>query len=298
MDVQEELLQRFAKTIDLPAFLGQQGFRLVEGQEPGMLAMGRADTGEVLRLEKDVERGGWTYASEMDPRDRGTAADFVARRDGASRAACVERLAACADERASRTAEAAKYRAFQREMPASLRQAVRAHEEAKSAEHAASKSLERLGVPPGTLDERRFGAVKRDADVRGMTAEPEALWASRYRPTDKALVLVERPIDAIAYERAHGKQSVCYLATGTRPGEEQQKRLAHLLAEVPDNVKVVLAYGRDEAGRRMAGEVKALSPMIRMERHAPELGARWADQMQVERRHAMSLQKRGPALER
>src|SRR5262249_18810170 len=103
MDVQEELLQRFARAVDMPAFLGQQGFGLVDGREPGRLCMGRAETGEVLRLEKDVERGVWTYASEMDPRDRGTVADFVARRDAGNRAACVERLAGCADERGNRS---------------------------------------------------------------------------------------------------------------------------------------------------------------------------------------------------
>ncbi len=298
MDVQDELLQRFSKAIDLPAFLGQQGFRLVAGQEAGKLCMGRAETGEVLRLEKDIGRGGWTYVNEMDPRDQGTVADFVARRGGADRSACVERLAACADERGNRSAEGARYRAFLREIPQDLRRAVRDHEQAKLAEHAASRALERLGVPAGTLDERRFGAVKRDEDVRRIASEPEGLWASRFRATDKAVVLVERPIDAIAYERTHGKQSVCYLATGSRPGEEERKRLAHVLAEVPENVKVVLAFGRDETGRRLTNEVQALAPMVPMERRAPELGARWADQMQLERRHSMSQQKRSPGLER
>jgi Toprim-like len=298
MDVQEELSQRFARAVDMPAFLGQQGFRLVDGQEPGRLCMGRAETGEVFRLEKDVERGGWTYANEMDPRDRGTVADFITHRNGGNRAACLERLAACADERGHRSPEGARYRAFLREMPEDLRRAVREHEHARSVEQAASRALDRLGVPPGTLDERRFGAVKHDADVRALAAEPEGLWASRYRPTDRAVVLVERPIDAIAYERAHGRQTVCYVATGSKPGDEQRKRLAHVLAEVPENVKVVLAFGRDEAGRRMAAEVQALAPMVRMDRHAPNLGARWADQMQLERRHAVSLQRRAPGLER
>ena len=61
---------------------------------------------------------------------------------------------------------------------------------------------------------------------------------------------------------------------------------------------MVLAFGRDEAGRRLAQDIQALAPMVRMTRHAPELGARWADQMQLERRHVASLQRTRPAIER
>jgi hypothetical protein len=298
MDVQEELLQRFGKMIELPAFLGQQGFELAKHQEPGRLCMTRPSTGETLLLDKDVERGGWSYVNPADPADRGNVVDFVTRRDRASRKESLDRLLACCDERGRGSAEATRYRAFLRAMPEELSRATRDHEQAKRAELAVTAMLDRQGVARGTLDEWRFGAVKRDADVTALITEPKALWASKYRPGDKAIVLVERPIDAIAYERAHGRQSVCYVATGSRPDDEQRRRLAHVLAEVPDGARVVLAYGRDDAGRKLAAEVQALVPLARMERRAPEFGARWADQMQLERRHALSLRKVGAALER
>jgi hypothetical protein len=61
---------------------------------------------------------------------------------------------------------------------------------------------------------------------------------------------------------------------------------------------VVLAFGRDQSGRALADEVQRLAPQVRMERQAPQLGARWADQMQLEQRHAVSLRREntGPAL--
>jgi Toprim-like len=298
MDVQEELLQRFAKMIELPAFMGQQGFELAKHPEPGRLSMTRPSTGETLLLDKDVERGGWSYVNPSNPTDRGSVVDFVTRRDGVSRKECLDRLLACCDERGRGSAEATRYRAFLGAVPEDLARATRDHEQTKRAELAVTKMLERLGVARGTLDEWRFGGVKRDADVTALITEPQALWASKYRPGDKAVVLVERPIDAIAYERAHGRQGVCYLATGSKPSDEQRRKLAHVLAEVPDGARVVLAYGRDDAGRKLAAEVQSLVPLARMERHAPELGARWADQMQLERRHALSLRKVGPALER
>jgi hypothetical protein len=298
MDVQDELLQRFGRAVDLPAYLGSRGFVLSEHQEPGRIGMTSPGTGEKLLLEKDVERGGWTYVNAVDPSDRGTVADFIARRDGLTRSACIDRLAACCDERGRGSPEAARYRAFLRNLPEDLARATKEHERDQRAELAVAASLDRFGVERGTLDEWRFGAVKQDRDVAALVSEPRALWASRYRPEDRGVVLVERPIDAIAYERAHGRQAVCYLATGSSPDDEQRRKLAHVLAEVPDGTKVVVAFGRDEAGRRLAAEVQALAPLVRMERHAPELGARWADQMQLERRHALSLQRPGAALER
>jgi hypothetical protein len=298
MDVQEELLQRFAKGIDLPAYLGARGFVLSEQRQPGTIAMTNHATRETLRLEKDVERGGWKYISADDPGDRGDVADFIARREGLTRVACVDRLAACCDERGRGSAEAARYRAYLRAEPDELASATREHEQAKLQELATNRALDRFGVQRGTLDEGRFGPVKSDTDVTRLVVEPSELWASKYRPGDKAVVLVERPIDAIAYERAHGRQSVCYLATGSMPSDEQRRKLAHLLAEVPGGTRVVLAFGRDEAGRRLAAEVQALAPLTRMERHAPELGARWADQMQLERRHALSMKRLSRGLER
>ena len=49
MDVQEELLQRFARMIDLPAFVGQRGFELAQGQEPGRLRMVHPNQWKLLK---------------------------------------------------------------------------------------------------------------------------------------------------------------------------------------------------------------------------------------------------------
>jgi hypothetical protein len=296
MDVHDELLSRFAKTIDLPAFVWQQGFRVSEERAPGQLRMNHPTTGESLVLERHPERG-WTYGSADRAMERGSIVDYLVQREGTSRAACLERLIACADERGLRSQEAARYRAVLRERPEELEAARREHEQAQAAERVARRVLERCGVPGGAIDEPRFGRPLRAEDAATLTTEPKALWASRYRPSDKVVVLVERPIDAIAYERALGKQGACYIATGSNPDEEQRKRLAHILAEVPDRVGVVLAFGGDRTGRKLAEEIQGLAPMVRMERQAPQFGARWADQMQLEARHALSLQRvnRGPS---
>src|SRR5262249_15703199 len=106
-------------------------------------------------------------------------------------------------------------------------------------------------------------------------------------------VLVERPIDALAYEQRHGKQQSCYIYTGDNPSGDSKRKIAHLLADLPDGMKVVVALGRDRRGDELATQLGKLAPSLQMERHKPELGARWADHMQIEHRHRRSLQRLG-----
>src|SRR3569833_1761625 len=72
MEAHEELYLRVGSMIDLPAFLGQQGFQLGARQEPGRLSLVLRPTGETLWLERDVDRGGWTYTNAGEPHGRGT----------------------------------------------------------------------------------------------------------------------------------------------------------------------------------------------------------------------------------
>ena len=163
----------------------------------------------------------------------------------------------------------------------------------------AVRVLERFGVARHEYDAWRFGPVRSDADVARVISEPQGLAASRFRPTDKRLVFTERPIDAIAYERAKGNQLACYMYTGSQLDPDTLRKVAHVIAEVPAGMTVVLAFGRDEGeGQAMAEQIRQLAPSLRMERDHPELGARWADQMQLERRHARSFQRPSPTLDR
>jgi hypothetical protein len=288
------VLERFERAVDLPMYLGYRGFRLVVEQDPSRLAMTDPRTGDVLDVRKDVESGAWSFTNRRDTHDRGTLTDFLVARDGLSPAACLERMVALANPLV-RDAEGHRYRQFEHGQAPELRRAIDEHVGALQAEKTALQRLERLGVARGTLDEWRFGKVRTDNDLAKVVSDPADLWASKYRASDQKLVIVERPLDAMAYEKARGNQSCCYLAVGGNLSETQKKKLAHLLCEVPCN-KVVLAFGRDEVGRRLAQEVQALAPSLRMERESPAFGARWSDQMQMEQRHARSMKRLSPAL--
>jgi hypothetical protein len=295
MRVDEALLERFEKAVDMPAYLSSRGY-IASVPEPDRdhIAM-TGPRGDVLRLQKDPERGDWTYANAAAPADRGSLSAFLERHEGRDRKAALEVLIACAQERRRDVAEALAYRQVLAAKPDDLRQAEITYLGAAERRRDAGKMLERLGVSPASLDTWRFGAVRGANDVARLVAEPGpgVLVPSRYRPTDRKLVLVERPIDAVAYEARHGRQQACYIATGSTLDPERARRLAHVLAEAR-GVEVVVAYGRDRRGEELAAQVHSLAPLSRFERRSPDIAVRWADQMQLEARHARSLGRLGP----
>jgi len=177
-----------------------------------------------------------------------------------------------------------------------VQNARREYERGREEERGAAAVLEKAGIAQGTLDEWRFGGVKNLETVAKVMADPADLWASKYRPTDKQLVFTEQPIDAMAYEKIRGRQISCYMATGREITPEVKKKIAHVLCEVPPGVTVVLAFGRDERGQRLAEQVRALAPTLRMELQPPHFGGRWSTQLQLEHRHSRSLGRSVPEL--
>ena len=103
------------------------------------------------------------------------------------------------------------------------------------------------------------------------------------------MVIVERPIDAIAYERAHGKQRATYIYLGDNPSDQTKRVLAHIIRDAPRNLSVVAALAKDSRGAALSDEIGKAAGSRPVERRAPEFGNRWADQMQIEGRHRDSL---------
>jgi hypothetical protein len=288
--------ERFERAVDLPLYLGYRGFQLAsDDRDPSRLTMLNPKTGEALIVAKDLESGTWSYNNARDSGDRGTLTDFLVTHDGLSPPACLERIVALGNPLV-RDAEGHRFRQFVQERAPDLQRAVARHLTAVEAETSAHRALSKLGIGRGTLDEGRFGRIKTDDDLAKMLRDPADLWASKYRATDHKIVLTEQPIDAMAYEKSRGKQRCCYMATGGTPSEAQLKKLAHVLCDMPPGTKVVLAFGRDEVGKKLAADLQSLLPAIKMERDMPAFGARWSDQMKLEQRHVRSMSRGAPSL--
>ena len=296
MERKDPMLERFERAVDLPLYLAYRGYALVPNeQDASRLTMANPKTGDTLSLRQDLETSTWSYASLRDREDRGTLADYLVTRQQLAPKACLERVIALSNPLV-RDPEGHHFRQFVHGAAPELTSALSKHRKAIDEEMSAVGTLEKLGVAKGSLDEWRFGRVRSNDDLAKVLSDPSDLWASKYRPTDQTIVLTEQPIDAMAYEKSRGKQVACYMATGGEPSELQKKKLAHLLCEVPPGVKIVLAFGRDDAGRKLAAEIQALVPTVKMEREMPAFGARWSEQMKLEQRHVRSITRHAPSL--
>jgi hypothetical protein len=276
------LIKRLEKQIDLPAWLVTQGYHLSPTQpDPTRLAM--ADRyGETIHLRKDLERDTWTYTAASEPAERGTVVDLMVRRDGVSLDEAVNRMAACLD-RGNKGRQPVAYRDALSDRQNDLHRAAGRHVEVLKIERSALRDLERLGVNSAGYDEWRFGRPSR------LLRNPTALENSRYRSSDRSIVFVERPIDAVAFEQKDGHQHACFIYTGDNPDVEATRKIARVLAEAPASLKVVLAFARDRRGTELADQVAQLTAGRQLERRAPEYGVRWADEMQIQQRHRESL---------
>jgi len=276
-------LDELAKHVDMPAYLLARGY----GVAPGCTGRDGIDFvkgDEVVRVGR-LDSGPWTFTDPKEPWRSRSMSDFLREREGLP---AKEALARIVDlqRRGTRAEVGVAYQRLKTTRPPELQAAEAELAREMSGAKLAERMLERIGVPRASYDEWRFGKL-RSSSLETLTREPEGLWGSRSRSADKMLVLVERPIDAVAYESVRGQQECCYLAVGKLTGEQAQK-LAHVLGDVR-GVKVALAFGATERGQALAERVRAIAPMVAMERHAPPSIGRWAEHQELQQQHSAAL---------
>jgi hypothetical protein len=316
MSVEDQLIARLGKQIDLPAYLAHRGYDFAgtlrghdstAGHTVGIVM--RAGTvlpgvmPSLLVLARDPERGGWSYTDTTNPANRGNIGDYLQHHEKLSQTSALERIAACLDRHRRDVPEAEHYRECLANKPLPLRRAENEHQAISEQHRDVLADLARLGVRTNTVIDTagarttvpgppsRFQPLQVRADLLRLVEEPAKIWTSAYRPTDKQLVLVERGIDAVAHAQKHRNPDVCYVAVGSELTPVRRAQLAHLLAELPSGMSVVAAFGRDERGRHLTEDVGRLVPHIPLKRSPPDFGARWSDQMQLEARHERSMNR-------
>lgn len=288
----EPILERFSRSIDLPTYLTQRGFVLDPSSTVGeRLRMHVPYTGERLDLEMDPEKRSWKFSDPDKLGRAGTVAHLLIE-GGATPAQAVEHLIACADDRRLDDPEAVRYRNAVRQKPPQLARAVNRHLEVLDRTAAATRSLKHLGVHRDSLDQWRFGKLASEAEVSIALADPPVAWFSRYRTTDKTLVITERPLDAFAYEQARGSsQSCCYMAIGSQTSHERRELLEKVLKDLPTGMAVVVACGDHTRGRQLLQEVRQVAPERVLPSQPPPMGNRWADYAALSERHRKSMSR-------
>lgn len=95
------------------------------------------------------------------------------------------------------------------------------------------------------------------------------LWTSRERATDRRLVFVESPTDALAYQQANDVQDARYLAVGAKIQPRQEPLLVKAIGNAPPAALLVLGFGATAAGEALASRMKAIGRSRTFERHSP-----------------------------
>lgn len=302
MTIEQELLARYGRHIDLPAYLQSRGYQVDQESSSDSRVLRMADpSGRPITIAKALDGdSGWTYANPADRADHGTICDYLQRHEGLSVPAAINRVASCLDPTRRDVPEAVAYRTAIVHKPEPLRRAEHEHEVLTTTRGAAVRALSRAGLSSQTIDETRLGPINGLNDFTRLTSEPSVgeLWASRYKSTDRTLVIGERPLDALGCVQQRRDPRAACLAVGQQLDPAQRKRLAHVLGAVPSGVSVVLAFGNTTRGRQLANEVHALAPMLKMERQPPSLPGRWGEHLQLAKNHEIALAQRGPALAR
>jgi len=92
----------------------------------------------------------------------------------------------------------------------------------------------------------------------------KGLWCSRTTPEDNKLVIGEAAIDVLSFAALHPDLHTRYMSTGGALNEDVQPELIkRAAAKMPEGAEIILAMDNDEAGERLAEQIKALlSPVV------------------------------------
>ena len=168
--------------------------------------------------------------------------------------------------------------------------------------------LHALGIRPETIALDRFeGSIRQDSagtivfplrDANGVIAlqlvtarGPEVrgeadlgIWTSRLKTTDRSLVVVSDPIDALAQYQANPDPQTRYVATGPTLSQRQTRLLRDAIRIIPPDGQILLGFPRDQVGEDLAAKVSAMAPRRTMSRHLPPRLSSWTTFVQGQER--------------
>ena len=123
--------------------------------------------------------------------------------------------------------------------------------------------------------------------ARGPEVRGEAdlgIWTSRVKTTDRSLVVVSDPIDALAQYQANPDLQTRYVATGPTLSQRQTRLLRDAIRIIPPDGQILLGFPRDQVGEDLAATVSAMAPRRTMSRHLPPRLSSWTTFVQGQER--------------
>ena len=90
----------------------------------------------------------------------------------------------------------------------------------------------------------------------------KGLWLSRRIPEVQRLVVVESPLDAMAFEQMHGNGHGRYVATGGSYGPAQGEVLTRVIESLIPGLLVMVATDNDAGGHKMGDQITGLLEQV------------------------------------
>lgn len=137
------------------------------------------------------------------------------------------------------------------------------------------------------------GFEARDYSVKGFSrGGQKSIWYSNLHKSDRRLVVVESPIDALSYHQLYLEPDTRYIATSGSIGERQLDYLVSIFERSANRgMEIEIATDKDEAGQKLYEQLKERTPNnIKLNRVTPEHYKDWNEALQAELRRQRQLE--------
>jgi len=140
------------------------------------------------------------------------------------------------------------------------------------------------------------GFEARNHDVKGFSrGGQKSIWRSNSYKSDRRLVVVESPIDALSYHQLYNEPHTRYIATSGSVGERQLELMKSIFKKaISRDMEIEIATDKDEAGQKLYQQLLLQIPAsVEVNRVTPKHHKDWNEVLQAElkRQRQLELQR-------
>ncbi len=290
-------LNDFKTKINLSQYAASRGYQKVARKSCKNSLTMQHPNGHKIIVSRGHDRH-WTYFNVHQPADKGSIIDFIQQRTPMGLGQLRQSLRVWLGKPIAPTSELT----LSASPKVQSRQRVNA---AFASTHVVNSSsyLASRGLNVATLNDPRFqGKIRQDSrsnsvfphyDPQGLcgfelknyrftgfaSGGVKGIWYSRKRLSDQFLVITESAIDALSYHQLHQNFHTRYFSTAGTLSESQWRLIKSVVAKMPEDCIVVIAFDNDESGNLYADALSRRLPLVRIKRAVPKLGKDWNEQL-------------------
>lgn len=301
---EREELEQFKTAINLVSYAEFHRYQINQKKSTRNCVVMKGDRGDCILIGIDKNDGHYFYTSLSDPSDCGSIVDFVQKRSGVNLGGVRQELRPWLSGFKFVEQLLPKVFPATKDYFSILVRLIR-YEDNVNEVPQHPYLIKRKIRPTVTGSDRFHGAIYQDEsgnvifphgdglnltgyEIRNQDLKrfskggSKAVWRSHTRRSDTALVVCESPIDCLSYYQIKdSNKNYRYISTGGNISESQRAVIAEAFREMHIlGGAIILATDNDDAGRRLAEELKALAPTsscIIFDSPAPQYGKDWND---------------------